>query len=192
LPDGKTPISDTLGALAELVVEGKVREIGCSNFDHAKLEEAESAVADGSPGFACVQNRYSLLHREPEEGVLQYCDRTKTAFLPYYPLASGVLTGKYRSGEVAPEGSRMAAWTERAKTELTDERLATVTDLGVLARNAGHTVLDLAFGWLLSHASVASVIAGATKPAQVVSNVAASHWKPDAELLAQADRISLR
>jgi aryl-alcohol dehydrogenase-like predicted oxidoreductase len=191
-PDPKTPIAETLGALGELVAEGKVREIGCSNFDAAMLEEAADAVKDGAPGFVSVQNEYNLLHREPEDEVLGFCDRTHTAFLPYFPLASGLLSGKYHAGEGAPEGTRLAAWGSYAKDQLSDERLATVAALDALAQTEGYTVLDLAFAWLLARSSVASVIAGATKPAQVVANVAAGQWKPSAELLAQVDAIAPR
>jgi aryl-alcohol dehydrogenase-like predicted oxidoreductase len=191
-PDPETPIAETLGALGEFVAEGKVREIGCSNFDAAMLEEAADAVKDGAPGFVSVQNEYNLLHREPEDEVLGFCDRTHTAFLPYFPLASGLLSGKYHAGEGAPEGTRLAAWGSYAKDQLSDERLATVAALDALARTEGHTVLDLAFAWLLARSSVASVIAGATKPAQVVANVAAGQWKPSADLLAQVDAIAPR
>jgi aryl-alcohol dehydrogenase-like predicted oxidoreductase len=192
LPDKKTPIADTLGVLAELVAEGKVREFGCSNFDPAMLEEAEGAVVEGAPGFASVQNQYNVLHRDPEDGVLEFCDRTQTAFLPFFPLASGLLSGKYRAGEDAPEGTRLAAWGERGKGEMTDERLAAVAALDELARQEGHTVLDLAFAWLLSRPSVASVIAGATRPEQVTANVAAGAWALDAETLRRIDIIAPR
>jgi len=191
-PDKKTPMAETVGALAELVAEGKVREFGCSNFDGTMLEEAQSAVADGAPGFVSVQNHYNVLYRESEDEVLPFCDRTGTAFLPFFPLASGLLSGKYRAGEEIPEGTRMAAWGERAKNELTPERLATVAALDALARSEGHTVLELAFGWLLSHGAVASVIAGATKPEQITANVAAGKWQPSAAVLAEVDRIAPR
>jgi aryl-alcohol dehydrogenase-like predicted oxidoreductase len=190
-PDPKTPVADTVGALAELVAEGKIREFGCSNFDGAMLEEAADAVKDGAPGFVSVQNEYNLLHRDPEDEVLGFCDRTHTAFLPYFPLASGLLTGKYRSS-AAPEGTRLAAWASFASDQLSDERLAAVAALDALAQGVGHTVLDLAFAWLLAQPSVASVIAGATKPEQVAANVAAAQWKPTAELLAQVDAIAPR
>jgi aryl-alcohol dehydrogenase-like predicted oxidoreductase len=190
-PDPKTPIAETLGALGDLVAEGKIREIGCSNFDAAMLEEAADAVKDGAPRFVSVQNEYNLLHRDPEDGVLAFCDRTHTAFLPYFPLASGLLTGKYRSS-AAPEGTRLAAWGSFAKDQLSDERLATVAALDALARTEGHTVLELSFAWLLARPSVASVIAGATKPEQVAANVTAGQWKPSAELLAQVDAIAPR
>jgi aryl-alcohol dehydrogenase-like predicted oxidoreductase len=190
-PDPTTPIAETLGTLGELVAEGKLREIGCSNFDATMLEEAVDAMKDGAPGFVSVQNEYNLLHRDPEDEVLGFCDRTHTAFLPYFPLASGLLSGKYRSAD-APEGTRLAAWGSFAKDQLSDERLATVAALDALARSEGHTVLDLAFAWLLSRPSVVSVIAGATKPAQVAANAAAGQWKPSAELLAQVDAIAPR
>jgi aryl-alcohol dehydrogenase-like predicted oxidoreductase len=192
LPDKNTSIADTLGTLAALVAEGKVREFGCSNFDGTMLEEAESAVVDGAPGFVSVQNQYNVLYREPEDEVLPFCARTHTAFLPFFPLASGLLTGKYRAGEAAPEGTRMAAWGERAKNELTDERLAKVAALDALAQGEGHTVLDLAFAWLLSRPTVASVIAGATNPEQVTANVAAGAWTLDAEMVAQVDAVAPR
>jgi aryl-alcohol dehydrogenase-like predicted oxidoreductase len=192
LPDKNTPIADTLGTLAELVAEGKVREFGCSNFDGVMLEEARVAVTDGAPGFVSVQNQYNVLYREPEDEVLPFCERTQTAFLPFFPLASGLLSGKYRVGEDPPEGTRLAAWGERGKKELSDERLAKVAALDALAQGEGHTVLDLAFAWLLSRPPVASVIAGASTPAQVAANVAAAGWTLDPGILAQVDTIAPR
>jgi aryl-alcohol dehydrogenase-like predicted oxidoreductase len=192
LPDKNTPIADTLGALAELVAQGKVREFGCSNFDGAMLEEASAAVVDGAPGFVSLQNQYNVLYREPEDEVLPFCERTQTAFLPFFPLASGLLSGKYRAGEDPPEGTRLAAWGERGKKELSDERLAKVAALDALAQGEGHTVLDLAFAWLLSRSPVASVIAGASTPAQVAANVAAAGWTLDPGILVQVDTIAPR
>jgi aryl-alcohol dehydrogenase-like predicted oxidoreductase len=190
LPDKNTPIADTLGTLAELVAEGKVREFGCSNFDGVMLEEASAAVVDGAPGFVSVQNQYNVLYREPEAEVLPFCERTQTAFLPFFPLASGLLSGKYRAGEDPPEGTRLAAWGDRGKKELSDERLAKVAALDALAKGEGHTVLDLAFAWLLSRSPVASVIAGASTPAQVSANVAAGGWTLDTGILAQVDTVA--
>jgi aryl-alcohol dehydrogenase-like predicted oxidoreductase len=190
VPDQKTPLAETLGTLGELVAEGKVREIGCSNFSVALLQEAAAAVPDGGPGFVSVQNQYSILHREPEDGVLQECEQTGTAFLPFFPLAMGLLSGKYRAGEPPPEGTRIAGMGERARTHLTDERLATVAALDALAEKSGHSVLDLAFGWLLSHSAVASVIAGASTPAQIAANVAAGGWRVDDDVLAEVDAIA--
>ena len=192
VPDTTTPIAETLGALAELVTEGKVREFGCSNFDGAMLEEAKAAVVDGAPGFVSVQNQYNILYREPEDGVLDECARAGMAFLPYFPLASGLLSGKYRAGEPAPEGTRLAAMGDRAAAQLSDERLAAVAGLEAVARNGGHSVLDLAFGWLLSRPVVASVIAGATRPEQITANVAAGQWRPGADVLAEVDAVAPR
>jgi len=192
VPDANTPIADTMGVLAELVAEGKVRAFGCSNFDGPMLEEAKTAVVEGAPGFVSVQNQYNILYREAEDEVLGFCERTGTAFLPFFPLASGVLSGKYKAGQEAPAGTRMAAWGERAKSELSDERLAKVSALNALAQSEGHTVLELAFAWLLSHSPVASVIAGATRPEQITANVAAGTWSPDAAILAQVDGIAPR
>jgi aryl-alcohol dehydrogenase-like predicted oxidoreductase len=191
-PDQKTPIADTLGALGELVAEGKIRQFGCSNFTAPMLVEAEAARADGAPGFVSVQNQYSILSREPEDEVLAECARTGIAFLPFFPLASGLLSGKYEAGKPPPEGTRMAAWGDRAKDQLTDERLATVAALDAVAKGEGRGVLDLAFGWLLSRPVVASVIAGATTPAQVTANVAAGTYRPSNDALAQVDRIAPR
>ncbi len=191
-PDQKTPVAETIGALAELVAEGKIREFGCSNFSAAMLVEAAAATPPGGPGFVSVQNQYNILYREPEDGVLEECERSGLAFLPYFPLASGLLSGKYRAGEPPPEGTRLAAMGERATSQLSDERLAKVAALDELARRHGHGVLDLAFGWLLARPAVASVIAGATSPAQIASNVAAGQWRPGDDVLAEVDRIAPR
>ena len=192
VPDKKTPIAETVGVLVELVAEGKIREFGCSNFTVDMLTEAAAATPAGSPGFVSVQNQYNILYREPEDGVLEWCNRTDTAFLPFFPLASGLLSGKYRVGEPPPEGTRLAAMGERAASQLTDERLAAVAALDELARREGHSVLELAFGWLLERPAVASVIAGATKPEQIAANVAGGAWRPGPDLLAAVDAIAPR
>jgi aryl-alcohol dehydrogenase-like predicted oxidoreductase len=192
VPDQKTPIAETIGVLGELVAEGKVREFGCSNFSEAMLTEAAAATPAGSPGFVSVQNQYNILYREPEDGVLEWCERTGTAFLPYFPLASGLLSGKYRAGEPPPEGTRLGAMGDRAASQLSDERLAVVAALDELAGREGHSVLDLAFGWLLARPAVASVIAGATRPEQIAANVAAGAWRPGADVLAGVDTIAPR
>ena len=191
-PDQKTPIAETEGALAELVTEGKIREFGCSNFDAAMLSDAGAAVVGGAPGFVSVQNQYNILHREPEDAVLPACERTGMAFLPFFPLASGLLSGKYRAGEAPPEGTRLAGMGAAASSQLSDVRLAQVAALDALAQSEGHTVLELSIAWLLSRPSVASVIAGATKPEQVAANVAAGGWTPSSETLAQVDVIAPR
>ena len=172
-PDPKTPIGDTFGALDELVRAGKVREIGCSNFSVAQIRKAADA-AKGRAQFVSVQNEFSLFQREPENnGVLAECERRGMAFLPYFPLASGLLTGKYRAGKKPPEGSRAAdAWGPKV---FTDKNLAIVERLIQFAESRNHTVLDLAFAWLLSHKAVASVIAGASKPEQAHANAKAAN-----------------
>ncbi|HEX7940168.1 MAG TPA: aldo/keto reductase, partial [Gemmatimonadaceae bacterium] len=186
-PDPTVPIADTLGALDELVRAGKVREIGCSNFTAEQLRDAERAVRPGAARFVSVQNEYSLLHREPERDVIPECERLGIAFLPYFPLANGLLTGKYRRGRPAPQGSRIGSgWHAEL---LTDENLDIVEALISFAESRGHTLLELAFSWLLSRPVVASVIAGATKPEQVRSNAAAADWKLTSEDLAEVDRI---
>jgi aryl-alcohol dehydrogenase-like predicted oxidoreductase len=168
-PDPTVPIRDTLGALAELVRAGKVREIGCSNFSAAQIREADAAARDGIR-FVSVQNEYNLLHRDPEADVLPECARLGLAFIPYSPLANGLLTGKYRQGQPIPKGTRLS---DRRPTE---DRLAIVESLIEFAESRGHTLLELAFGWLLSQPSVASVIAGATSHAQVQANAQATDW----------------
>lgn len=188
-PDPETPIADTLGALDELVKQGKVREIGGSNFDAVQLREAEGAVRPGSARFVTLQNEYSLLHREPEEGVLGECERLGVSLVPYFPLASGLLTGKYRKGRPLPEGTRISEGSGYAKL-LTERNLDAVEELVRFAESRGHTILDLAFAWLLAHPVVSSVIAGATKPEQVRANVAAARWRlTDAER-AEVDAIT--
>ena len=186
-PDPKTPITDTLGTLDELVRAGKVREIGCSNFSVAQIREAMDA-SQGRAQFVSVQNEFSLFHREPEtNGVLPECERRRLAFLPYFPLASGLLTGKYREGKKLPEGSRAAdGWGPKVFTE---QNLAIVELLIEFAESKGHTILELAFSWLLSHKPVASVIAGASKLEQVRANAKAADWQLAADDLAQIDAI---
>ena len=178
-PDEDVPIADTLGALSRLVDEGLVREVGASGFSEAQLREAE-AVA-GGVRFVSLQNEYSLLHREPEDGVLDACRELAVGFVPYFPLKSGLLTGKYRRGDAPPDGSRLGG-KEGSRFEsmgdrlLTDDNLDTVERLIDWAEARDHSVLDLAFAYLLAHEAVASVIAGATKPSQVRSNVEAAGW----------------
>jgi aryl-alcohol dehydrogenase-like predicted oxidoreductase len=184
-PDPTVPIADTLGALDGLVRAGKVREIGCSNFSVAQIREARQAVAAGA--FVSVQNEYSLLKREAEADVLPECERTGLAFLPYFPLASGLLTGKYRKGAPAPEGSRLRlSWASKA---LTDENLAIVERLTAIAERHGHTLLELSVSWLLRWRSVASVIAGATRPDQVRANAAAANWTLDDRAIADINAV---
>lgn len=187
-PDLNVPIAETLGALDALVKAGKVREIGCSNFSAAQIREAEaSSRANGWARFVSVQNHYSLIHREPEAEVLPECEHLGLAFLPYFPLASGILTGKARRGEAAPQGTRLSE--EYNKRWLTDANFAIVEALTPFAEARGHTLLELAFAWLLAHPAVTSVIAGATKPEQVRANAAAASWQLTTADLAEIDGL---
>ncbi len=137
-----------------------------------------------------MQNRYSLLHREPEAGVLEFCEQHDQGFLPYFPLHSGLLTGKYPSSGALPEGTRLAGLPkERLDLFYNDGDLATVDRLSRFCEARDRTLLELAFSWLLARGVVASVIAGATKPAQVASNAAAAGWELDASELAEVDAI---
>ena len=189
-PDPDVPIGETLGALDELVTAGKAREIGCSNFSAQQLREAAvvSAARPGSARFVSVQNEYSLLHREPEEGVLAECERQHLAFLPFFPLMSGLLTGKYRRGQPIPQDTRVAKF-ERYRKLLTEENLDKVEALIGFAESRGHTVLELAFSWLLAREVVASVIAGASSARQVADNAAAARWKLTTDDLHEIDSL---
>lgn len=193
LPDPEVPIADTLGALDDLVKTGKVRQIGCSNFSVAQLKEAHAAAIrrPGAAQFVSVQNEYSLLHREPEAGVLEECERLGMAFLPFFPLKSGLLTGKYRKGQAIPDDTRVAKY-ERYRKLLTDENLDQVEALIEYAQTHGHSVLELAFSWLLAHRPVASVIAGASSAQQVRSNAAAPNWRLGAAELKEIDLLLRR
>jgi aryl-alcohol dehydrogenase-like predicted oxidoreductase len=186
-PDPSVPIADTLGALNELVQQGKVREVGCSNFSAVQLREAEHAAKPGATRFVSVQNEYSLIHREPEADVLPECARQHVAFIPYYPLASGLLTGKYRRGRALPKGTRLA----QGSALLTNENLAAVEELIHFAETRQRTLLELAIGWLLAHSTVASVIAGATTPEQARANAAAAAWRLSPEERAAVDALAV-
>jgi aryl-alcohol dehydrogenase-like predicted oxidoreductase len=189
-PDPATPIADTLGALADLVKTGKVREIGCSNFSADQLREAAAAVHPDAPRFVSVQNQYSLLHRAPEADVLPECKRQGLAFIPYFPLANGLLTGKYRKGQPVPENSRgKDGW---GPSVFSDNNLELVESLHSFASTRGHSLLELAVSWLAVQESVASVIAGAKTPEQAKANAAAANWHLSKEELAQIDAIVLQ
>ena len=185
-PDPAVPIEDTLGALDDLVSAGKVREIGCSNFSAEQLRSANSAAGDRAR-FVGVQNEYSLLHREPEHGVLEECARLDMAFVPFFPLASGLLTGKYRQNQSPPDGSRLTR--ARFANKLSGAPLDLIESLIAFSEKRGHNLLELAFGWLLAKTSVSSVISGAMSPEQVVSNAGASGWKISQSELAEVDRL---
>lgn len=185
-PDPTVPIEDTLGALDDLVSAGKVREIGCSNFSAEQLRSAHSAAGDRTK-FVGVQNEYSLLHRDPEHGVLEECARLDIAFVPFFPLASGLLTGKYRKNQSPPGGSRLTR--ARFANKLSGAPLDLIEALIAFSEKRGHSLLELAFGWLLAKTSVSSVISGAMSPEQVVSNAGASGWKISQSELAEVDRL---
>lgn len=172
-PDPDTPIEETLRALEDLVNAGKVRAIGCSNVTVEHLEQADAASAGVS--FASVQNEWSLLNREVESALVPACEQRGIGFIPYFPLASGVLTGKYRLGEAFGAGTRLAT-LDYFKHFGSEANLRMVHKLEGFAEERGHTLLELALGWLASHPAVGSVIAGATQPDQVRQNAEAIGW----------------
>jgi aryl-alcohol dehydrogenase-like predicted oxidoreductase len=194
-PDADTPQDETLEALDAAVRAGKVREIGCSNFGSTLIDEARTISAEkGLAPYASVQNNYSLLERGVEKKVLPACERHGMGVLPYFPLASGLLTGKYTSPDDLPEGTRLAmmaqAAPDRAKQVLSEENFARVGKLRAYAEEHGHTLLDLAMSWLASRPVISSVISGATKPEQVRANVQAASWRLTPEEMAQVDEIA--
>jgi aryl-alcohol dehydrogenase-like predicted oxidoreductase len=185
-PDGETPIAETLETLDELVRAGTVRAIGASNFSAEEIEEADTVARErGFAPFIAVQNEYSLVVREAEEEVLPACERLGLGFVPFYPLASGLLTGKYRRGEAAPAGTRLSGREEVAS----DEQFELVEALERFAADRGASLLELAIGVLLARPVVSSVIAGATKPDQVRANAAAGRWAPSEEDLAALESL---
>jgi aryl-alcohol dehydrogenase-like predicted oxidoreductase len=174
-PDGVTPIEETLGALHELVTAGKVRAIGASNFTGDQLREAaEVAARDGLTPFSAVQNEYSLLVRGDDDDALPACRELGIGYVPFFPLASGLLTGKYRRGEPGPVGSRLSGRDQIA----TPAQFDAVEALESYAAARGVSVLDVAIGGLLADDTFVTVIAGATRPDQVDANAAAARWIP--------------
>jgi aryl-alcohol dehydrogenase-like predicted oxidoreductase len=185
-PDHVTPLGETFGALDELVHEGKIRYAGHSNLEPAEIEEVDAAAREhGWARPVSAQNRYSFLRREAEDGLLPVCERLGLGFLPYFPLSSGLLTGKYRRGAEPPEGTRLAG-RDDVFTEETFDRLEA---LERFAEERGVSILHVAIGGLLAHRPVTSVIAGATKPEQVRANVEAATWEPTAEDIAALDAL---
>ena len=180
MPDPSTPIEETLAALTELVHEGKVRYIGNSNFSGWQIADADwTARTNGFERFISAQNHYNLIERGAENDVLPACTRFGLGQLPYFPLASGLLTGKYRRGEAAPEGGRIAAWKMDAM--LSDANFDRVEALASFAAERGISLLAVALGGLASRPAIGSVIAGATSPEQIEANVTAGLWAPTAE-----------
>ena len=184
--DRRVPIEETLRALDDLVRQGKVRYIGASNFDAWHLCEAEWVARTRHLNrFVSVQNYYNLLKREIEREVTPFCETYGVGIIPYFPLESGFLTGKYRRGETPPEGARLTG-SPRGDDLLTDDNFDLLDRLSAFAQERGHTLLDLAIAGLAVQPAVASIIAGATTPEQVVANVAAAEWT-----LSAADRDAL-
>lgn len=194
VPDSDVPIEDTLEALNALVEEGKVLEIGCSNFSGPQIDEAiDTSATRGFTTFVSAQNHYNLLNRDAEADVVPACERRGVGFLPYFPLANGFLTGKYRRGEKPPADSRLGQLAaERASKLLNDENFDLLERIEVFASERGRTTLELAISWLAAHRSVASVIAGATRPEQVKANVAALSWDLSEGELEGVDAVATR
>jgi aryl-alcohol dehydrogenase-like predicted oxidoreductase len=188
-PDPLTPIEETLRALDDLVHQGKVRYIGCSNLTAWEIADAAwTAKHHGLAPFISAQNEYSLLVRDQSAPILPALERYGMGLLPYYPLASGLLTGKYKRGEPLPPGRLQSVkmWNERF---LTERNWTIVESLERFAADRGHSLIELAFGWLAAHPAVGSVIAGATAPEQIDSNVAAAGWKLSDDERAAVDKI---
>jgi len=187
VPDGVTPLSETLAALDELVAEGLVSWIGCSNFNAAQLEEADAVAREhGLARLVSLENEYSLLERSIEAEVQPTCERLDVAILPYFPLASGLLSGKYGRDEEAPAGARLRG----REVVGTEAQFDVIEGLAEFAAARGVGMIDVAIGALAAQPQVASVIAGATKPEQIEANVAAAAWVPSADDLGEIDRIA--
>jgi aryl-alcohol dehydrogenase-like predicted oxidoreductase len=185
-PDGVTPIAETLEALDELVRRGSVRAIGASNFSAQQLEEADAVARErGLTRFTAVQNEYSLLVRDAERDVLPACERLGIGFVPFFPLASGLLTGKYRRGEAGPLGARLSDRDEIAS----DDQFDLLDALQRYADARDVSLVDVAIGALIARPVVSSVIAGATKPEQVRANAAAARWQPSDEDVAELKEL---
>ena len=189
-PDPNTPVVDTLGVLDELVHQGKIREIGCSNFSAKLLLEADEGVTGERAHFVSVQNHYNLLDRGDELNVLPECRRLGLAYLPFFPLASGMLTGKYTKGDTPASGTRLQRWGDRANGLLSDRNFGVVDALSTWAASHGHSLLDLAIAWLIEKQVIPSVIAGATKADQVRANAAAGEWHLSVEEASEVDVLA--
>ncbi|MAF84746.1 MAG: aldo/keto reductase [Chromatiales bacterium] len=190
--DTDTPIEETLRALDDLIHQGKVRYIGCSNYAAWQITDAEwTARSANLDGYVSVQNRYSLLTREIEKEVVPACEKFGLGILPYFPLESGLLTGKYQKGEPAPEGTRLDKWKNFAASSFaTADKVDKVEALKEVCNRYDHSLLDMAMGWLASQPTVSSVIAGVTSEQQLEQNVQAGLWRPDDAELAEIDEIT--
>jgi aryl-alcohol dehydrogenase-like predicted oxidoreductase len=191
-PDPRTPVLETMRALDDLVRQGKVRYVGHSNFSGWMAAEAHYiAQYEHLTPFVSAQNQWSLLNRGVEQDLVPAAARYRLGVLPYFPLASGLLTGKYRKGQPAPQGTRLAD-AAAAERWMTPANLDKVEKLEAFAKQHGHSLLELAWGWLASQPTVPSVIAGATRPEQVDANVAAVAWTLTAAEMAEVDKIAPR
>ncbi|MCR5874500.1 aldo/keto reductase [Phenylobacterium sp. J426] len=189
-PDADTPVEETLRALDDLVRQGKVRYLGNSNFAGWQIADADwIARTEHLNRFVSAQNELSLLNRRSLFEVLPACERFGLGFLPYFPLASGLLSGKYRRGEAPGQDTRLAAWGERGQRALTEENFNKVEALTAWAAARGRSLLDLAFAWLLAQPSVSSVIAGATQPGQIAANAATADWALTADEVAEVTKL---
>ena len=193
VPDADTPIEETLRALDDLISSGKVRYIGHSNFSGWQIAEAEfTAAANGLNKFVTAQNLYNLLDRRLEREVVPACEQYGIGILPYFPLASGMLTGKYQRGVAPARGTRLAAMGDSASAAMSDAVFDKVEKLGAFAEQQGHSLLTLATSWLASKPYISSVISGATSPEQVKSNAASAAWQLTADEMAEVDQITKR
>ena len=184
-PDGATPLAETLGAMQELVTEGLVKAIGCSNFTAAQLAECdELARSGGGPRFVAIQNEYSLLERDADEDVIPLARKLGVSFVPYFPLASGLLTGKYRRGAPRPKGARLE------RRDIDGGTFERIEAFEAFARQRGRSLLELAIAALASQLGIPSVIAGATSAEQVRANVAAADWLLTPDELDELSRLS--
>lgn len=190
-PDPVTPIEETLRALEDLIRQGKVRYIGCSNLAAWQVVEAVWTSRQlGSNGFIACQNEYSVLVRDPERELLPAMAAYGLGFVPYYPLTAGLLSGKYKRNGPMPEGARLTYMRRLADRYLTEANWQKVERLETFSVQRGHSLIELAFSWLAAHPAVSSVIAGATRPEQVEQNVKACDWALTPEEMAEIDRLT--
>ena len=192
-PDPKTPIEETLGALDDLVKQGKVRAIGCSNMPADQLTAAQDMSRSRHlAAYVTAQDEYSLLVRGIETALVPTLEKEGMGLLPYFPLASGLLTGKYEKGKEIPAGTRYARMGRFGERYMTEENWRIVEALSAFAKSKGHSILELAFAWLIANPTLSSVIAGATRPEQVEQNVRAASWKLSQADMAEVNRLTAK